>query len=92
MNTVPTCPICDARNADYITGTKPWGKSWHCRECDFVYDGSVGERESPETKKQRYRLTETRRAQRREGGEPDAQRQRGIEAIRALRAHLKGES
>ena len=32
MNTVPTCPICDARNADYITGTELRRVEYHAQE------------------------------------------------------------
>lgn len=85
MTTCPTCPICSARNASFITGTRPWGKQWHCWECDFVYAGSQEEAMHPETKTQRERLKATRSAQKRLGGEPDAQRQRGVEFLRAMR-------
>ncbi len=67
---------------------RPWGVSGplgHCCVCDFVYSGSEGEAMHPATKEQRERYEATRRAQRRLGGNPDAQRQAGIDAIKALR-------
>ncbi len=65
----PTCPICGARNASHITGTRPWGKQWHCWECDFVYAGTQSEATQPDTKKDRERHKAMRSAQKRQGGD-----------------------
>lgn len=60
---IPTCPICDARDADHLPEPHPWGKPWYCRHCEFVYLGSDEERKHWETRQQRLRHRNTRQAQ-----------------------------
>jgi hypothetical protein len=67
---VPSCPICDARDADHIPDERgyhrPWGKPWYCRLCDFVYGGSAEERTHWEVREQRLRWRNMRDAQARQ--------------------------
>jgi hypothetical protein len=63
---IPTCPICDAQDADIIPDergyTRPWGKPYFCKVCSFVYCGSQDERIHWETRQQRLRHRNSRQA------------------------------
>ena len=78
---VPTCPICGERDADWLPYVHPWGKSWFCHGCDFVYSGTLDEAQHPEVKDQRERYRAMRDAQARNAAIGASLRVRGAENV-----------